>query len=362
MINDRGGVAGRMIDVEVLDTGYDVPTHQQHYDTVSGSGADGAVIIGTSTGSPHTAAIRSDLVDDGIGAVVLSWNSSWPDPASSNVFEWLSNYCVEAMNGITYMSEQYGPDVAVVSVAGDYGEDGAIGAKKAIDELGLNLVYDGQAAVAGEDQTPVITSIVESDPDFVWFTTTPPLTAAIVGGAAAAGYTGQFAGNGPSYNPAFLALDGLNAVFDASYTHFQPFPAWNSGDSAGMAEMVQMMRDYRPDAPLLSIYAYSWIMGEIVRQGLEAAAANGDMTRQGVVDAITNTAIDLQGMAAPISYQGDPNDFISRESFVFDISLDAYTPEATVSDEDAGDGLVLLEGNYVSPTAADWEYEACFPI
>ena len=179
MINDRGGVAGRMVELSTLDTSYDVPTHQEHYDTISGSGSDGVVMVGNSTGSPHTASIRSDLVDDGLAAIALSWNSSWPDPASSNVFEWLSNYCIEAMNGITYMSELYGGNVAVVSWPGDYGEDGAIGAKYAVEELGLNLVYDGQAAsTPGADQTPVITSIVESGADFVWLTTNPT-TAAI---------------------------------------------------------------------------------------------------------------------------------------------------------------------------------------
>jgi ABC-type branched-subunit amino acid transport system substrate-binding protein len=361
-VNANGGIAGRQVEVITLDTGYDVPTHQQQYDTVSGSGADGVVFIATSTGSPHTASIRSDLVADGLGAIPLSWNSSWPDPASSNAFEWTSNYCVEAMNGVTYMSEIHGPDVAVLSWPGDYGEDGAIGAKYAVEQLGLNLVYDGQGAQAPtSDPTPVIAEIIAADPDFVWITTNPTDMAAIVGGAAAAGYTGQWAGNGPTYNPALLGVEGVSTVLDASYTHFQPYPAWDTGDSEGMAEIVGIMQEYRPDAALLSVYINSYIMGEIARQGLEAAAANGDMTRQGVVDAITGTEVDLKGLAAPISYSGDPNDFIARESFIFDISLDAYTPGATVSEE-GSDGAVLLEENYISPTAAEWDYEACFPI
>jgi len=212
-----------------------------------------------------------------------------------------------------------------------------------------------------EALTPLIAEIIAADPDFVWITTDPTDLAGIVGGAAAAGYTGQWAGNAPAFNQALLGVDGVSGVLDSSYTHFQQFPAWKTGGSEGMAGIVGIMEEYRPDAPLLSIYSDSYIMGEIARQGLEAAAANGDMTRQGVVDALADSTIDLKGMVDPISYQGDPNDFISRQSFVYDISLDAFTPGATVSDE-GGDGLVLIDDDYTSPTGAEWEYAPCFPI
>ena len=41
--------------------------------------------------------------------------------------------------------------------------------------------------------------------------------------------------------------------------------------------------------------------------------------------------------------------------------LDTYNAGATVSDE-GNDGVTLIEGNYVSPTAEEWDYEPCFPI
>ena len=128
-----------------------------------------------------------------------------------------------------------------------------------------------------------------------------------------------------------------------------------------MTTLIEMMREYRPEAPLLSAYVTSWIMGEITRQALEAAAANGDMTRAGVVEALTNTPVDLGGLAPTIDYSGDPNSAITRETFIFDVTLDTYNAGATVSDE-GNDGVTLIEGNYVSPTAEEWDYEPCFPI
>ena len=146
-------------------------------------------MLTNSTGSPHTAGIAQDLVDDDMLAIPLSWYSGWADPAiGQNVFEVQANYCIEAMNGVDYMSQQHGDKVAVVGFPGDYGEDGSIGAKLAIEQLGLELVFDGQAQVIpGADQTPIIAGIVESGADFVWLTTGPTQTAEIIGGAALPG-------------------------------------------------------------------------------------------------------------------------------------------------------------------------------
>ncbi|MBN4047497.1 ABC transporter substrate-binding protein [Acidimicrobiaceae bacterium AH-315-P05] len=362
-LNDNGGIAGRNVEAIVLDTGYDVPTHQEHYDTFSGSGENGVVMIGTSTGSPHTASIRSDLVDDDLSAVVLSWNSSWSTPESSNVLEWGANYCIEAMNGVSYLADQNNAQtLAIVSFPGDYGEDGAEGAKIAAAALGLEVVYDGQAAVVpGSDQTPVITEVVNSGADIVWATTNSGLMAEIMGGAAASGFDGQWGGNGPSFSPLLLDTD-IGPLLDTNYTHFQPYAAIGSGDSAGMADLLSMMREYRPEAQFLSVYVISWIEGEIVRQALEQAAANGDLTRAGVSETVQSMTIDMQGLMPDLNFGSDnPNDIIVRSSFVFDVSLDSYNADATVLD-DSGDGLVLLDDAYTSDVAKDWDYSPCFAI
>lgn len=361
-LNDNGGIAGRQIETIVLDTGYDVPTHQQHYDTFSSEGADGVVMLGTSTGSPHTASIRDDLAADDLFAIPLSWNSSWTGADSANIFEWGANYCIEGMNGVSYLTETFSAEtVAIVSFPGDYGEDGAIGAKLAAEALGLEVVYDGQAAVVpGADQTPVITGIVDSGADIVWTTINSTTLAEIMGGAAAAGFDGQWGGNGPSFSPLLLDTE-VAALLDTNYTHLQPYAAIGSGGSAGMDDVLSLMRDYRADNQYLSVYVISWIQGEIVRQVLEAAAASGDMTRAGIIAAAQSTTIDMQGLMPNLTYSGDPNDQIIRSSFVFDVTLDTFNADATVLD-DEGDGLLLVDGAYTSAVAAEWDYSPCFAI
>ena len=62
----------------------------------------------------------------------------------------------------------------------DGGQDGASGAKLAAEALGLEIVYDGEGAIAGGDQTPIVTELVAAQPDIVWMTTTPTTFAKVL--------------------------------------------------------------------------------------------------------------------------------------------------------------------------------------
>jgi hypothetical protein len=181
-----------------------------------------------------------------------------------------------------------------------------------------------------------------------------------MGGAVAAGYDGQWGGNGPSYAPQLMGTE-VGPVLDQYFTLFLPYAGFNAVESAGMEDIVAMMREYRPDAPFQGVYVLSWIQGELLRQGLEAAAANGDMTRAGIVEAFQTTQFDMQGVMPDIDYSGDPNDQVIRSSFVYDITADNYSDGATVMD-DVGDGTELLDEAYMSDAAANWEYAPCFEI
>ena len=361
-INANGGIQGWTIEPVVLDNNYNVPTHLENYEVMAGKGNESVVMFSTSTGSPHTASTAQLLIEDNIAAIPLSWYSGWADPAiGKNVFEVQTNYCIEAMNGSTYMSETYGNNVAIASFPGDYGEDGAEGVKVAAEALGLNIVYDGQAQVIpGGDLTPVITGIVESGADFVWLTTNPTTTATLMGGAAQAGFTGQWSGNSPSWNPALLGIEGFRELADAVYTHSTYTVLWDVGEAEGMGEMIDAMRQYRPDAPFDDVYIISFIEGYVATQILDRAISNGNLTRAGVLAAANSVTADLKGLAPNQNWRGNPNDNVVRETYLYDVDLSLYTPGVTVSEEGGNNGFRLIKGPYASETALNWEYEPCF--
>jgi len=368
-VNDNGGIQGWTIEPIVLDNAYDVPTHLENYEVMSGDGPESVVMFATSTGSPHSASTAQLLIDDNMAAIPLSWYSGWADPSiGKNLFEVQTNYCIEAMNGTTYMAETYGPNVAIATFPGDYGQDAARGVKIAAEALGLNVVYDGEGVVIpGADQTPVITGIAESGADWVWVTLNPGTTAQLLGGAAAAGFTGQWIGSAPSWNPALLLVDGLKELADALYTHStytvllgEGAGAGAVGEAAGMQQLLDVMREYRPEATWDDFYIISWIQGYVVHQILDQAISNGNITRAGVLAAANQVTADLNGLAPNQSWVGNPNDNVVRETYLYDVDLSLYTPGATISDENGNSGYRLIKGPYASETALNWEYEPCF--
>ncbi len=109
IVNENGGIAGRQVELVILDNAYDVPTHLENYAEMADEGDEGVVFFSQSTGSPHTAATADDLVDDNLIAIPLSWYSGWADPAiGANVMELYTSYCLEAMNGVEYLAGENG--------------------------------------------------------------------------------------------------------------------------------------------------------------------------------------------------------------------------------------------------------------
>jgi ABC-type branched-subunit amino acid transport system substrate-binding protein len=362
IVNDNGGIAGKQVELVVLDNAYEVPNHLENYEEMADESEEGVVMFSQSTGSPHTAATADALVADDLLAIPLSWYSGWADPAiGQNVMELYTSYCLESMNAVEYLAGENGVEtIAIISFPGEYGQDGAVGAKIAAEALGIEVVYDGEGAVVpGADQTPVITELVEAAPDMVYATINPTTLAEILGGAYAQGLRALWSGNSPTWNFQLLATD-LGPIADEVYHHSTYTALWGAIDSPGMTEMIEGMRAKRPEAPLSDVYIVSWTEGYATQAVLEQAAANGDMTRAGVVAAFNEVSVDMKGLAPDQSWFGEPNDFIVRESYVYDVVLDDFTPGATVSDE-GGTGFALETGPYVGSVAEGYDFqEACF--
>jgi ABC-type branched-subunit amino acid transport system substrate-binding protein len=365
-VNAEGGIAGREVELVIEDTRYDVPTHQQMFQQMAAEDETGVVFISQSTGSPQTANIAPALVDTHLVALPLTWYSGWADPEfGQNALETYTSYCLESMNAVQFMADEGAQTIAVASFPGEYGQDGATGAKMAAEELGLELVYDGEAAIIpptptnpNPDNSAVVRGIVDADPDFVWMTSTPGVLAQIIGQTAAAGYEGKWSGNGPTYVDDLLNSD-IGEIIDSSYwasAYTVPFGA----DVEGMDEMVDAISESTPDGPASDFYVYGWTEAMITEAVLRQAAENGDMTREGVEAAAFEVEVDFQGLAPSQTWGGeDPNDYIVRESYILKPSADLYNSEPLT--EGGSTGSELVRGPFSSEQAQNFDYQgACF--
>lgn len=351
-VNNNGGINGLKVNLVIEDNAYDVPTQIQKYEKIHND----VVAIGHSTGSPHTVAILPNLAEDNMLAIPLTWYSGWTDPAlNANLLHHGSPYCLEAMNSIDYMSNDIGgaSTIAIASIPGDYGLDGATGAAKAAEALGLEVVYDATGkAIPGDDAslTEIANGIAAASPDLVFFSATPAAFSSVFGQAVAQGYEGKWTGTSPSWSPAFMQSEIADAVTRDVYISTY-VDTWD-GDSEGSQDMTALMKELKPDAPPLDYYNEGYVEATILHQALLKAYDNGDMTRAGVLAAGKSLeSVDFKGLAAPETYVGAPNEQVQRKT------------NMARPDPNSPTGSSITEFDYTAQITADYQFDgACYKL
>lgn len=350
-VNEAGGITAEGVDqaydVDVStyneDTGYDGTEHSRLYEEMKPN----ILALAQTLGSPTTAAIEPDMEASDIIGVPAAYTSVYN--YQDVILESPANYCIESMNAIDYAVEEYGIEsVMVVHFPNDYGGDAAGGVMLAAENHDLDFQAVPTPSGQGE-QAEAVGRIAAEQPDLVYITTGPTETGAIVGGAVQNGYTGRFIGSNPTYNPALVAPD--SPVAEAVVGLYQvstSFPNWGE-DTPGHQAMRETLGD--PD-DLNDGYTIGWIWQYPMQAALEAALAEGDLTRAGLRAAATGLGdVDYEGMLPDSAgnYAGGP-EAQPRETLI-------GTP-----DPEAPTGIVTAEDFFVGPTAEAWEPQVCYEL
>lgn len=364
--NEAGGYQGWTVEPVVLDSGYATDLGIQNYEEFAAE--DGVLMITENTGSPITAAIAADAIEDNMLVIPLSWASLWPDPEiGAAVLEKQTTYCAEAVNAVEWLAgfvEEQGlePSLAIVGRPGEYGEDGSAGAKIAAEELGIEIVYDGTGAVAGDDRTAVISQVVDSGATMVWITLTPGETLDIFGNAVSQGFEGYWSGSSPSFDYKVHLGSDFAEQFDQYYYHSYYQAPWATEGIPEMPRLVEEMVARRPDLPISDVYTTGWIEGMMTEALIRTAIDQGDLTRANMVAISQDPSfeVDFGGLSANQSWPQDYNEAIVRSSWIYDVDatqfnvfpMSEYTPE-----EPGSSGLVPIEQDYTGSVLADYQFE-----
>lgn len=349
-VNEQGGIGGAFdVDVEqnIGDNKYNPEVHNQLYQEMKPN----ILALAQSLGSPTTAAIIDDMLENEIVGTPGGWTSLYDtDEPGKVILESGGPYCVEAMNGVDYYAEQEGgvDSVLAVHVPGDYGDDGAAGAKLAAEanEAEFNHVEVGPTASGGELRS-AINAIVNGDPDVVIVYTTPGQLGEIAGTAVSEGYDGRFIASLPAWNPALLD----SPAGEALQQHVWQTRMWGEFDAESPGH--QAMRDALPDdSGIAWAYTSGWVWSYPLKDALELAYENGDLTRDGLFEAVNQLeTVDYEGMLPEEAgnFAGDPNDQVFRQHLIAE------------PDPDAREGVRVIEDFFEGPTAADFTFEgACY--
>jgi ABC-type branched-subunit amino acid transport system substrate-binding protein len=309
-VNKDGGIGNYEVDVTkyVRDNKYKAEVQNQVYQEIKGN----ILALAQTLGSPTTMAIIDDMNKEKIVAAPASWTSEWA--FQDVILESGANYCIESMNALDYASQKYqSKSVMAVHYPGDYGDDAAAGVKYAAEKLGMKYA-DVKTATGAEAQAPAITAILTQKPDLVIVTAGPAETAAIVGGAAARGFTGRFIGTSPSWNPGLItspAATALKALFEQS----APWNSWST-DSPGHRAMREALSSVTTPN---DGYTAGWVWSYPLKAALKKAADANKLTREGVLEAAKSlTSVDYEGMlpAEAGNYAGGP-DGLFRQTAIY---------------------------------------------
>lgn len=353
--NAQGGIGGAY-DVAVpedlkRDTQYNPEKFVTDYQSISGEVA----AIAQSLGTPQTIAALDSYARDNTLAAPASWWSGWAFDASDGgglVLEFGTNYCFEAMNAVDWSvsASPAAPTTAgILFFPTDYGADYAAGVKLAAAANGIEVAWEVPVIPisAGGDpgQVEAIDQVLNNPVDTVYLVTGPSETAAIVGGAAARGYQNMFIGAAPSWNVGLLASPAAPAFEAGLYFQSSYVGPWDY-DSVGH----ETMRATLTAAGVVDandFFISGWVSQYPLRAALEAALANGDLTRAGIASAAAGlTDVDFQGMLANRNYTGDPADNFPRESLVGAVDTSSST------------GITVVQDFFVGPTAMAHDFSA----
>ena len=362
-LNANGGIDGWMIDYQVLDTAYDVPTHLEQYEALRND----VLALTASTGTPTSVAALAAMTEDNMTFIPLSWYSGWAIPGFDGGLglEMNTNYCIEAMNLMEFIRDQGGQTVAIAGFPSDYGLDFAAGVKLAADFYGMEVVFDG-AVIPGQDLTEVITGIVASEADWTLVAVNAPVLAELMGGAFQNGYQGKWTGAGPSYN--FVLLDSaVGGLIDTLYYQSAYNVSWGD-DAPGNVVMMEAMAAAFPDRLPSDAFIIGWNEGIIMTQVLADAIAAGDLTREGVAAAVAaQTGVDFAGTTPDQSYSGTPDEYVTRAIAIFNPDLATYLAaggaDQTLSQDGGTTGSLLEQDFFVSEAAQEFIFDApCFSL
>jgi ABC-type branched-subunit amino acid transport system substrate-binding protein len=280
------------VELDVQDTGY-VP--QQGVQLYSGM-KDNILAMQQTIGSPINTALAPEYEADQIVNFPSAWSKTLTEIPGTGVVG--ATYDVEIANGYDYLFKEgllkEGDTVGHIYFEGEYGANGLAGTQAVAADKGLKVI-EAQIKSTDQDMSSQITQFKAAGVNLIALTVAPGQLASVATVAESQGLDVPILGSNPVFAPGLL--DGPAANWLKSHLYVaSPVSSFDAHPD----QLEEYQAAYPDATPSLGVVV-GFGMSEIMKQVLDAACENGDLTRAGVVEAFEGLEeVDTGGLVVPI--------------------------------------------------------------
>ena len=294
-INARGGIHGRMVQLQILDDGYVPQRTTENVQQMISQGS--AFALMSCVGTPNNAGILPMIEDAGIPYVAPFTGASSLRKGARNVFHVRASYTDEVRRLVQRLAGMGLKDIGVVYLDNAYGREMLEVSPRFLAEQGLKPLVQVALATDGKNLSDVLAKVGQARPAAVLLATAGAVSVELVRGLKT---------NNPGVLMAGLSVtltsEGLKQLGDAgsglALTMVMPDPT---------RAKTALVRDYQAAMRARGIQEFnlgtleSYTNTRVLAEGLERAGA--DPTRSKLRTALAGIRnLDLGGLV--IDYSG----------------------------------------------------------
>lgn len=294
-INARGGIHGRMVQLQILDDGYVPQRTTENVQQMISQGS--AFALMSCVGTPNNAGILPMIEDAGIPYVAPFTGASSLRKGARNVFHVRASYTDEVRRLVQRLAGMGLKDIGVVYLDNAYGREMLEDSTRFLAEQGLKPLVQVALATDGKNLSDVLAKVGQARPAAVLLATAGAVSVELVRGLKT---------NNPGVLMAGLSVtltsEGLKQLGDAgsglALTMVMPDPT---------RAKTALVRDYQAAMRARGIQEFnlgtleSYTNTRVLAEGLERAGA--DPTRSKLRTALAGIHnLDLGGLV--IDYSG----------------------------------------------------------
>lgn len=311
----------------VKDHGYDTQKGIQLYSSIHND----VLAIEQTIGSPINTGLLPQFDADHMVNIPAAWAQSLTEDKQIAVVG--ATYEVEMINVLDYLLKEgkikEGDKIGHIYFEGEYGAGGLAGSKYFAKQHGMQVV-EQQIQSTDTDMTAQVTKLKAEGVKAIALTVAPGQTASVAGVAAAQGLNVPIAGNNPVFAPALL--DGpAGAALKQNLYVASPVAPFDK-----LPDLLAKYKAAYPGDPTLGV-VWGTAAADVMRQILDKACANGDLTPEGVSQAKDEMGtVETGGLAVPLTFKTGQSP--SDTSYIFR-AADVPGGAAAVSDKFVGDDV-----------------------